>query len=125
LDRNVFHYDYTRAPANPYPPAHFQIKATSATFNELCALLGRDPELDRLHFPVGSRRFRPCLEDVVEALIIEELVHGRTGWKQAVEEHRTWFHRIQLKAAVRDDPEAVREELRRLEELERQPKRYY
>jgi len=62
---------------------------------------------------------------VVEALIVEKLVPGRRGWEQAVEENRTWFHRIQLKAAVRDDPEAVREELRRLEELERRPKRYF
>jgi len=73
----------------------------------------------------GTYRFRPCLEDTVEALIVEELATARAGWEQAVEEHRSWFHRIQLKAAVRDDPEAVREELQRLEELERQPKRYY
>jgi hypothetical protein len=56
-------------------------------------------------------------------LIVEGLAVGRDGWEQAIEEHRTWFRRIQLKAAVRDDLEAVREELQRLEDLERQDKR--
>lgn len=125
LGRNVFHYDYIRYPGNLYPAAHLQINAVSATFDELCGQLDREAELARLHFPVGGRRFRPCLEDVVEALIIEGLAVGRPGWEQAVEEHRTWFHRIQLKAAVRDDPDAVREELARLDEIERNPGRYY
>ena len=119
----VFHYDYTRYPGNPYPAAHVQVDATSTAFDELCSRLNRDAELARLHFPVGGRRFRPCLEDVVEMLIVEGLAVGRDGWEQAIEEHRTWFRRIQLKAAVRDDPEAVREELERLEELQRQEKR--
>ncbi len=120
LDRNVFHYDYARHPGNPYPVAHLQVNATSAVFDDLCGRLGRPSELGRVHFPVGGKRFRPCLEDVVELLIVEELATGREGWQEAVEEHRAWFHRIQLKAAVRDDPEAVREELQRLAEIERQ-----
>ena len=123
LNGCVFHYDYARYPGNPYPAAHVQVDATSTAFDELCGRLGRDAELARLHFPVGGRRFRPCLEDVVEMLIVERLAVGRDGWEQAIEEHRTWFRRIQLKAAVRDDPEAVREELERLEGLERQEKR--
>jgi hypothetical protein len=121
----VFHYDYARYPGNPYPAAHLQVNATSTTFDELCGQLNRDAELARLHFPVGGRRFRPCLEDVVEMLIIEELANGRDGWETAIEEHRSWFRRIQLRAAVRDDPDAVREELRRLEEIEQNPGRYY
>jgi hypothetical protein len=116
LDRNVFHYDYARDPSNPYPVAHLQVAAASPTFDELCQRLDRDVELARLHFPVGGRRFRPCLEDLVEMLIIEGLVTGRDGWQSATTEHRAWFHRIQLKAAVRDDPDAARQELRRLED---------
>jgi hypothetical protein len=67
-----------------------------------------------LHLPVGGKRFRPCLEDLVEMLIVEELTVGRPGWQEAIEEHRSRFRRIQLMAAVRDDPEATREELSRL-----------
>lgn len=125
LDRSVFHYDYARYPGNPYPAAHVQVNAVSATFDELCDRLDRGAELARLHFPVGGKRFRPCLEDLVEMLIVEGLATGRDGWQAAIEEHRTWFHRIQLKAAVRDDLDAVREELRRLEEIEQNPGRYY
>jgi len=120
LDRNVFHYDYARDPSNPYPVAHLQVDATSAAFNELCGRVNRDAELGRLHFPVGGKRFRPCLEDLVEMLVVEGLVSSRDGWQAATTEHRAWFHRIQLKAAVRDDPDAAREELRRLEDLQAQ-----
>ena len=123
LDRNVFHYDFARNPGNPYPVAHVQVNATSAAFDELCGRLDRATELGRVHFPVGGKRFRPCLEDVVELLIVEGLATGRAGWQEAVEEHRTWYRRIQLKAAVRDDPDAVREELQRLEETEYGPSR--
>jgi hypothetical protein len=123
LDGCVFHYDYARYPGNPYPAAHLQVVATSAAFDELCGRLHRGAELARLHFPVGGRRFRPCLEDVVEMLIVEGLAAPRDGWEQAIEEHRILYRRIQLKAAVRDDREAVREELQRLEDLERQDRR--
>lgn len=119
LDRNLFHYDYARDPGNPYPSAHVQVDAASVAFEELCRGLGRPDGADefaRLHLPVGGKRFRPCLEDIIEMLIIEELASGRTGWRAAIEEHRSEFRRIQLKATVRDDPEAAREELRRFDE---------
>jgi hypothetical protein len=73
LQRNIFHYDYDRSPDNPYARAHFQVKGVSDTFNELSERLDRPGELERLHFPVGGKRFRPCLEDVVEMLIVEGL----------------------------------------------------
>jgi hypothetical protein len=57
---------------------------------------------------------------MVEMLIVEGLATPRPGWEVAIDEHRSWFHRIQLKAAVRDDPDAARAELARLEEEERQ-----
>jgi hypothetical protein len=118
LGSSVFHYDYARYPGNPYPAAHVQVNARSTAFDELCSRLGRQAELERLHFPVGGRRFRPSLEDVVEMLIVEGLAVGRPGWEAAIEEHRSLFRQIQLRAAVRDDPEAVREELQRLARIE-------
>lgn len=39
----------------------------------------------RLHFTVGGKRFRPCLEDVIEMLTVEGLLSGRDGWSDAVE----------------------------------------
>jgi hypothetical protein len=113
LEQNVLHYDYVRDPGNEYPPAHLQVSGASPAFDSLCDRLGVATELGRLHFPVGGKRFRPCLEDVIEMLIVEGLVSGRDGWSDAVEEHRSRFHRIQLMAAVRRDPEAAREELAR------------
>jgi hypothetical protein len=118
LEHNVFHYDYARDPGNEYPLAHLQVSGNSSGFGGLCERLGLEAELGRLHFPVGGKRFRPCLEDVIEMLIVEHLVSGRDGWRDAVEEHRSRFHRIQLMAAVRRDPDAAREELARLDARE-------
>jgi hypothetical protein len=118
LEENVFHFDYVREPDNEYPLAHVQVSGTSAVFDELCLRLGQEKELSRLHFPVGGKRFRTCLEDVIEMLIVERLVAPRDDWRSAVEQHRSRFHRIQLMAAVRRDPEAAREQLRMLAEDE-------
>lgn len=119
LDSCLLHYDFARDPGNRYPAAHVQVNANSPAFDKLCQRLGRRDDLARLHLPVGGRRFRPCLEDMIEMLIVEELAAGRAGWETAIEEHRSRFRRIQLMAAVRDDPDAAREELSRLDEEQR------
>ncbi|HZD73235.1 MAG TPA: hypothetical protein VE776_05010 [Actinomycetota bacterium] len=119
LSTCLMHYDFAREPGNRYPAAHVQVNAVSAAFGELCGRLGRRDDLSRLHLPVGGKRFRPCLEDLVEMLIVEGLAAGRAGWESAISEHRAAFLRIQLKAAVRDDPEAAREELTRWDEEQR------
>lgn len=107
----VFHYDYIRQPDNVYPPAHLQVEGNSPGLDELYERVGRTGKLGGLHFPVGGRRFRPSLEEIVEFLVIEGLAESRRGWEAAVEEHRAWYHRVQLKAAVRRDPEAARKAL--------------
>ena len=111
LKRCVFHYDYIRRPDNSYPPAHFQVEGSSATLDELPAPFGVTHQLGDLHFPVGGKRFRPSLEDIVEFLIVESIADARDGWEVAIEEHRSKYQRIQLQAAVRRDPEAAREAL--------------
>jgi len=115
LEDNVFHYDYDREPENEYPQAHVQVSGRSEALEELSRRLNREQELDRLHFPVGGKRFRPCLEDVIEMLIVERLAAARRDWRDTIEEHRARFHRIQLMAAVRRDPAAAREQLAMLE----------
>lgn len=101
----VFHYDYARNQGNEYPAAHVQVGGHCEPLIEICTRAPGGPKALRdLHLPVGGRRFRPTLEEVVEALIVEGLAHGHAGWKQAVHEHRTEWLEIQLKAAVRRWP---------------------
>ena len=106
-------FDYERG-KHGYPEAHLQVYGESRAL----ASWGGTPrtrQLDRLHFPVGGRRFRPTLEDVVEFLITEELAIPRDeGWKDVLRAEREAFQRIQLRAAIRRDPETAREALQDL-----------
>jgi hypothetical protein len=105
-------FDYERG-KREYPEAHLQVYGTS---DALASWPGapRTRQLDRLHFPVGGRRYRPTLEDVVEFLITEGLADGRGGWEAVLRAEREAFQRIQLSAAVRRDPETAQETLRHL-----------
>lgn len=114
LEGNVFHYDYEAEPKNQYPAAHFQVEGESEALNELMSRLGRSRLLGQLHFPVSGPT-GPSLADVVEFLVIEGLANGRKGWRAALDEHRATFHRLQLAAAVRRDPETARGVLREVE----------
>jgi hypothetical protein len=107
------HFDYERNKADGYPEAHLQVFGQSAALE---AWGGRISSrgLDRLHFPVGGRRFRPCLEDVIEFLVAEKLATARDGWEQVIGESRQGFQRHQLRAAIRRDPETARQMLQEL-----------
>lgn len=61
------HFDYERDKEG-YPEAHLQVYGTSKA---LAAWSGtpQTRELERLHIPVGGRRFRPTIEDVIEFMI--------------------------------------------------------
>jgi hypothetical protein len=107
----LFHYDFNRDPASAYPEAHVQVPGQSWVLGQLGERFKRQWELGQLHFPVGGRRFRPCLEDVVEFLVVEGFAEPRDGWKDVLEEHREGFHRRQLGAAVRSDPETAKQAL--------------
>lgn len=61
--------------------------------------------------PVGGRRFRPSLEDVIELLIVEGLVDHRDDWEDALNVTRRPFQELQLKAAVRKYPHLAAEAL--------------
>ncbi|MER5210515.1 hypothetical protein ABT063_08040 [Streptomyces sp. NPDC002838] len=104
----LFHYDYERDKADGYPDAHLQVDARSALFEML-----NDPKIDpgrslaQLHFPVGGKRFRPCLEDVIEFLVVERLVQARDGYEKILEAGREGFRKNQLMAAMRRDPATV------------------
>ncbi len=106
-------YDYERG-KNEYPEAHLQVYGESGALASWEGI-PRTRKLERLHFPVGGRRYRPTLEDVVEFLITEGLAVPRDeGWKDVLRTEREVFQRIQLRAAIRRDPESAREALKDL-----------
>jgi hypothetical protein len=77
----LLHYDYERDKADDYPDAHLQICATSEAWKKVGVRTdGSERLLERMHLPVGGRRFRPTLEDIVEFLITEKLAEPRDGW---------------------------------------------
>lgn len=103
----LFSYEFDRDAENQYPTAHLQIDAESEALGVIAARCEVSPQLERLHLPVGGVRFRPSLEDVVEFLIVERIADAHDGWQRAISEGRFDFHRIQLMAAIRNDPDAA------------------
>lgn len=103
----LLHYDYERDKEG-YPEAHIQVIASSEAWDAVLASSGRPKAgVGKLHLPVGGRRFRPALEDLIEALINERILDGAPGWPRIVKEHRDEFRRLQLRAAIRRDPEVA------------------
>jgi hypothetical protein len=104
--KTLLHYDYERDKTDDYPEAHLQICATSEEWEEAMASYGpRGRALKKLHLPVGGRRFRPSVEDLIEFVVTEKLASGRPGWKAHVDRGRERFEERQLRAAVRRQPE--------------------
>lgn len=96
-------FEYVRS--RTFAPAHVQVHGESSALGFHLGLIGSDghPKLQKLHLPVGGKRFRVCLEDVIEFVIEDLGVSGKDDWRDDVEEGRTrWYHR-QLGAAVRSD----------------------
>lgn len=110
----VVRFDYVRDRA--WASAHVQLHAESSAVGFLRAHAGKTAETWRLHLPVGGRRFRPALEDVIEFAIAEFNIHRKDGSRQRIEEGRRRWRRLQAKAAIRDvirdDPSTGPEDLR-------------
>ncbi len=109
----VLTYDYTREPANQYPAAHLHVQGEASSLQQMLNACGhpRRRPVD-LHLPVGGRRFRPSLEDLIEFCILEDLVTPRSGWQDELDASRDRFHTQQLRAAVRRNPEEAASVLR-------------
>lgn len=101
------HFDYERGKPG-YPEAHLQVHGESAALAAWGGNSSARRGLDRLHFPVGGRRYRPILEDVIEFLVTEQLADARDGWGDVIEAERREYQRIQLRAAIRRDPQTAR-----------------
>lgn len=118
-DNVLLHYDYEREKADGYPEAHLQICATSEAWEEAGRRHDGDTRLlSKLHLPVGGRRFRPTLEDIIEFLIVEKLIAARPNWKKALSDSRDEFREKQLRAAIREYPDVAIDELKANKKLE-------
>lgn len=105
LDQPIMHYDYERDKGDGYPEAHLQVCAESDAWDALSLLARGDKRpLERLHFPVGGRRFRPTLEDLVDFLLAEGIADKRPGAEAVIEAGREGFHHLQLRAMIRRNP---------------------
>jgi len=118
LNETLLHYDYERNKhqVDGYPEAHVQVCANSDVWERFCASrssLDEDSMFERLHLPVGGRRNRPSLEEIIDLLVTEDLADGHPGWSSIVEAGRDRFFKRQLRAAVRAFPEVAIEELKR------------
>jgi hypothetical protein len=110
-EAELFHFDYERD-KSAYTEAHLQIDGDNEALRRLMASLGRPKRtLRHVHFPVGGRRFRPSLEDVLEFLINEGMVEPADGWKGILDRSREEFREKQLKAAIARNPDAAAEAL--------------
>ncbi|MDR2984498.1 MAG: hypothetical protein LBV34_06625 [Nocardiopsaceae bacterium] len=103
-DSMLCHFDYERGKSGGYPEAHVQVggqSAALASWRLTNDTTGR--ALHDLHFPVGGRRYRPTLEDVIEFLIVEKLAAPRRNWQKVLNASRDEFRKRQLRAAIRRD----------------------
>lgn len=117
LDRApIIRFEYDRVSTSSKPGAHIQVQAHRGALSHLLSRTGhRTPHsMESLHLPVGGDRFRVCLEDVIEFLIIECKFEGRANWQSEVRAGRARWRRFQLLSAVRDTPSVAIEALQAL-----------
>lgn len=113
--RPIVRFEYARE-ATRVPCSHIHVHAQSGLFTQLLAATGhKSPAaVESVHLPTGGDRFRPCVEDFVEFLIVECGVAGRSGWRDEVKQGREKWREYQTASAVRDRPEVAIEVLERL-----------
>lgn len=111
----IIRWDYDRD-AHSKPSSHVQVTAHRGALSHLLSQLGHPTphSLESLHIPTGGERFRPCLEDVVEFLIVDCGFRGKCAWRRVVREGRAKWRRIQTGVVVRDAPAVAADVLRRM-----------
>jgi hypothetical protein len=127
--RPLFTVDYLRDSGSDVPSAHYNVHAERQDMTDALAATGArrrgkiyqkrvakgdPPRFGDVHFPTGGHRFRPCLEDVLEMMIIEFDIDTISGAGAALHEGRLRWRKRQLAAAVSDDPMNAVAELERL-----------
>ena len=111
----IFRFEYERA-ARSKPAAHVQIHAHRGALSHLLSQARHltPHSMESLHLPVGGDRFRPCLEDVIEFLVVECRFDSTAGWRAAVQAGREQWRRTQTRTVVRDSPGEAAAALRAL-----------
>ncbi|EPD26830.1 hypothetical protein ACRQF6_05900 [Actinotignum sp. GS-2025f] len=111
-------WDYIRSPRSNIPCAHVQVHSHRDEWTHALLLGGnhsrrsrrrtknnaRTPRIADVHFPVGGRRFRPCLEEII-LFVIDEFGAACTPQARKALQHgiQEWDEN-QLRAAVRNNP---------------------
>lgn len=104
----LMYVDFERG-KDRYAPAHFHIFAESEAWS---SVLPTGRPLHKVHLPVGGRRYRPTIEDIMQMLIEEKMVEPRDDkWVDCIEEGRSDFYARQLNAAVWADPATAKRAL--------------
>jgi hypothetical protein len=109
----LLHYDFERDKER-YTEAHLQVCARHEGLESFRRAQGRKDGLAKIHLPVGGRRLRLAIEDLVECLIVEGLVTPKAGWEPVLDRTRDEYRVRQLSAAIRRSPGTAIEELERL-----------
>lgn len=114
--RPLLRVEYDRAARNK-PAAHVHFHAESAELGWIYGSAGQAlPRFDELHYPVGGRRFRPTLEEVLLFLDREGLYGGwqDPSWKNRASNSLGQWEARQAAATVRRFPEASAQQLERM-----------
>lgn len=95
----ILRVEYLRD-ARDVPCSHVHVHAESGLFTELLAATGHKSaaSVASIHIPTGGDRFRPCVEDFIQFLIVECRIAARDGWREEVEAAREEYRRIQTAA---------------------------
>ena len=116
MEKLLLHFDYERDKGDGYPEAHLQVDAGSEAWDQAIAASpvasDRKRDLADLHLPVGGRRFRPTLEDLIEFVISERLVKAKNGWQAVVDRERELYAINQMRAMIRRYPEEAAQAVR-------------
>lgn len=100
------------------PPAHVHLHASSAPLGWIYGTAGGGyRRSEQLHFPVGSKRFRPTIEEFLLFLHDERLFRNWSSgvdWVHQASERIVAYERRQAMATVRHYPDEIAEEMRRL-----------
>lgn len=116
----IAHFDYQR---NAYgvPASHVNVHTHHPAFREAMKDAGSGSrarrskgQVGKIHLPTGGHRFRPCLEDVLEMLIVDFKIDCAPSWKASLQAGRAHYKVGQLAAAVNDNPAAAIAALRRM-----------
>nr|DAH77187.1 MAG TPA: hypothetical protein [Caudoviricetes sp.] len=112
--RPILRIDYIHA-STSYTNCHVHVVGFNNLLDYLTPRVGKNKSIpqttDVLHVPVGGKRFRPGLEDIIELLIRQCGVSHKKNALNVIHQSREEWAAIQTKAVVRDRPEAAIEAL--------------